>query len=718
LNNSPLQLHLSSAYPFWLLLLGTLASVIFAVWSYRRTNPPVAAWLRWLLTVLRCLGLTLGLWLIWEPTLEIVRDHSESALIDVLIDHSASMALKQAGIDRIQQVNDLLASQSFKRLSERNRLSGFGFSDSLSATITLLRGDLPAANGAETDIADALAKAVQAARSAKLGGILLISDGENNAGPDPARLSRQLRLPIWTIGIGSAAQSKDVMITEVDASSIVYQGSKVPIQVAWRAIGVKGVPFDIRLIGESGATLGRQSISADADFAEGRTEFEITVERAGRQQFRVELPHLEGELTADNNRRSFYLNVLANRMRVLVMAGPPDNSLGDLLRRIAPDEHVQVTSRTTKSNSFYEGGWPDEKLLDQIDVIILHHFPTRLNSSSQVAAFAEAVSKKNLPVCLIDGGALEPLMLKSFESVLPVLVTSGRGKLISAQVAPLRRHSIIAEPEDLNYAEKWSALPPVNFMAGLYTALPQAEVLAEFQPGGAQHFPAIIISERAGSKSAALLMRDLWRWGLVSPGSDGVTEPFIQRLIRWLAVRKSDKRVQLAFSKEQFSTQEQVGFTASVYDENYRPFDGAEVQAKVSSALREGVRLTLTGEGKGRYRGSFQPWGEGEYKVQVQARQNSSSLGEDSSSVAVEPFSIELLDTRLNEPLLRQIAEASGGSYAPADSAERLLDSITLPVEIMHEEYRHDLWGGWWHLGAVVFCLGLEWFIRVRMGML
>jgi hypothetical protein len=192
----------------------------------------------------------------------------------------------------------------------------------------------------------------------------------------------------------------------------------------------------------------------------------------------------------------------------------------------------------------------------------------------------------------------------------------------------------------------------------------------------------------------------------------------IDRLVRWLVLRRSDKRVQLSFSKEQFSTREKVIFRVSCFDEGLKPVDGADVFATIKSAEGDPIRLAATGSGQGHYDGSFMPWGSGKYEIQVEASLRNSPLGRDDGVVLVEPFSIELIDTRLNESLLRGLAEATHGRYVPADSAAFLLNALHFPLVSETTRRKLPLSGGWQHLTIVVMALSLEWLIRMRLGML
>jgi len=714
------SIKLTTAYPLWLVIICFIVAAGFSLWSYRRTIPPTRNWLRWMLTLLRWGAISGGILLLAQPVMEMRRLKLEPAEVIVLVDKSASMGLTQGESDRITRVDQLLHDEAFRRLGDNFNLRLYSFTDSLGPawddvesliTDTLL--------GPGTDLGQAWIRAIDKHGAVNPAAILMISDGAHNEGADPARLARFVRTPIWTVGVGSSEAVKDLMIRSMSVNPVVYQGSEVPVEIGYRGIGAAGNSVKVILRDADGNRIESKSVRFEGDFSEAVLDFKIPVENAGRQRFSVEIERLAEELTYDNNRRSFYLNVLANRMRVLIMAGPPDQGLGDLIRRLKRDENVELTVRSTRGNRFYEGDFPDATLLERTDVLILHHFPVQSNNRKKLEAFAAEVVEKELPVGFIDGGKVSGSRLKLFEPALPIELQRERVRTLSGQVLPVRRHSVIADPDASDIASGWSELPPVLLTANMYKVKTGSTVLAEFvdSESGVRH-PAIVISETGGVKSAAIMVRDLWRWGLADPGDEGIVEPLLSRLVRWLSVRKIEKRVRIAFDREIFSNQEQVSFTVTVLDENYMPLDGVDVSAEVTKDAEIGGRASLEGIGRGLYRGSFRSWGEGEYTLLVKAQLGEQLLGDDRGKVVVEPFSIELLDTRLNEELLRSIGEASGGGYVHINSADLLFNAFDFPRVEKEDVRKFQLWGKVWLLVVIIGLLTVEWFIRIRTGML
>ncbi len=669
-----------------------------------------------LLTSLRSLGLIGGIWLIFQPKLQINRLDELQPNVLLLLDRSASMNPAQKGINLDAELAELFSSPTFEQLSSKANIVSYGFADSLKS-LSGFPSQLDSAVGPETDIGNALSEVMLQADPLTPNLILLVTDGANNSGIDPARIARLSKVPISTIGVGSVEKKLDLMITDIAINPIVYQGSKVPVEVYFRAIGAKGQSIEVFIRGPDGRTIEKRIINIDDHFSEGKASFEVQVDSSGKFFYRVEIPKLDNELTPDNNSRSISINSLANKLRILVISGAPDYGLGDFIHRLGSNSHVEIMQRTEQGGGFYEGTWPDAETLSKIDVVVFHHFPTTRTSSAKLQEFNRKLIDSSLPLCFIDGGDIDVSKLKPFSDLLPVTVSNNVG-VGSGRISPIRRHAILTPPEDEDFSDKWLDLPPLTAALNLSQPKPNSELLAELVLEDGRKIPAIAISETAGRKSAAIVVRDLWKWGMFSPGEDGILEPVLERLMKWLALRKSNKQVQLEFAKDQFSMREVVSFRVNCFDEGFQPFDGSEVVAEISFSTGDPLITTLKGEGRGQYSGGFLPWSTGNYTVKVTASKDGKRLGEDRGTLTVDAYSIEFLDSYLNQPLLQSIADGSGGKYVPFESAASYFASLSFPPQLVASQRNTELWGGWLHLSLIVILLSIEWLLRIRLGML
>lgn len=706
--------------PLWLVVIALLAALLFALWSYRKTVPPVNMFLRSVLFFLRWGALCGGIIILARPVIEIEKEILEPASISVLLDRSASMASNYNGVSKISQVKDILESEPFQSFTQRYKVEFFGFADSLSSrfnSVELLQSLSPDQIG--TNITRAWMEVKERQLLTPPSVIFLISDGVNNKGSDPVRMAKTVGIPVWTIGVGSADPPKDLMITSIIHNPVVYQDSKTPVTVKYRCIDAVKEKGTVVLRDSEGKVIERRSFDVLNDFFEGSITFDYTVTGSGRLGFSAGILPVENEITTDNNQRSFYINVLSNRMRILVMAGPPDNGSGDLIRRLNLDEHIEVESRITRRSGFYEGGWPNRTTLAKTDVVILHHFPVRTTRTDELRKFASQLEEYNLPVLFFDGGNVDWRKLKLLADLLPVKPESSSRRIHEGKAHPVQRHAITTDPDQSDLYAGWSELPPLNFSPGAYTALPHVKTLIEFYTSSeGKRFPALLVSETGGTRTAAFLGRNLWLWGLASPGEEGMLEPLLNRLIRWLAVRKIDERVILSFDGDVFSNQERVGLQVFVQNESFVPVDGAEVIARITRKDTVTAEIILSGKGTGRYQGSFLPWDEGIYEIDVTASLEGETIGSDQGSIRAEPFNIELLDVRLNEGLLKSVGQFSGGGYVPVQEVDSLFEFIDLPSHNQVISKRLELWGRGWILAVIIGLLVVEWFIRARVGML
>jgi|GEM_PF-2494034 len=730
--SSNYNITMSGNFPNWMLILGMLISIMFSIWSYIHTLPPVRTYLRIVLITVRGLALCGGLVLLHHTVIESHRSVMSPASISFLLDRSASMAMIQGGVDRKEQVENIFDSATFGELGELYDVKVWSFDDSLSAIYTTSRDNVTTApEGVGTNISRAWMELNEKTINDPQAMTIIISDGAHNSGPDPIRYLRSASSPVWTVGIGSDKTYRDAMLLQVISNPVVYQGSKTPIEVGYRVVGISGELLEIsirdsenRLLKTTKVNLAhrandKSSGSEENHTIEGKIDFNLDITEIGKQRFSVDIKQLDGEIVTENNKRSFYINALSHKMIVLLIAGSPNNSLGNLVRLLSADEHIELIQLTSRGNSFYEGTWPDDKLLAMADVVLFHDFPTKLTNSKKLTTFIDGVNTAELPVAYIDGSGVSYSKMKKLTDLFSFTLTKSRAKLREGRLNPVLHHAIIADPEDIGYEQKWDGMPPLRFSTFKIKIGKDNTVLAEFiTENGESTFPAIVISEKRNTKSAIILAHDLWRWSFTESSSEQVLQPLYSRLIRWLAVRKAGKQVEIKLTKDLYSSGELINFTVSVLNENYLQVDDAIVTSEISLADTVGGVTVLDPFGKGKYFGSFYSWGEGEYSIKVSASRADQLIGTDVGRVSVEAFNIELLDSRMNKELLTSIGESTGGGYISAADVDSFMRSIDIPPTEKLVVQQWIFWGSGWLLGAIIILLSIEWLIRIANGLL
>lgn len=181
------------------------------------------------------------------------------------------------------------------------------------------------------------------------------------------------------------------------------------------------------------------------------------------------------------------------------------------------------------------------------------------------------------------------------------------------------------------------------------------------------------------------------------------------------------KNVQVTPIKEVFTTAEPVEFSGQVYDEQLKPVANADLITEIKRG-DESFTVALTPIGNGHYEGLLNGIGEGEYSYTATATMAGKSYGTDKGNFSIGKTNIEFLETRMNKPLLEQLAFRTGGTYYDMAASERIGDDLSTRASFTSKEIIHkgeiELWN-WKYLAVfLIVLLGIEWFIRKRNGML
>lgn len=699
----------------WLLLLCLAAAVALTWWTYRGTTPALAPSKAALLGGLRALALFLVLFLIFEPLWRTITETERPPVLAVLVDASESLALK--GPDSVAVADQARAALS--DLGEGAWTEFFAFSREATR---IGRSDSLAFDGERTDISTALRAASSALEGENLGAVLLLSDGQYNAGRNPVYEAERYGVPIYTVTLGDTTAQRDLLIRRVLHNEIAALGTEQPVQVTLGAVGYDSPRVDV-VLAEDGVILDRQRVTLSG--AEATAELTYVPETPGLKRLVVGVTRLGGELTYRNNTAPLTVRVLDSRKRVLLLAGAPDPDLRALRSILEADQNLDLTVRTQRAGGrFYEGALPDS--LEAFDLAVLVGYPGAQVVRGDVARVA-AAAENGLALLYVMTRQADVGALADFSDVLPINIGARRSGFVAAQFAPTEagaQHTIMTSAEGAG-PSLWRQLPPLDAPEARLEASPDARVLAVQQIRGVRlDAPLLALRQRTGQRSAALLGAGTWRWANPPEDLDAVRafwQSFAGALVDWLTTPEDDRLVRVTPSKTIFGGDEPVTFGGQVYDESLQPLEGATLDVSVEGP--DGARYPFRMEalGGGRYTldaGTLPP---GTYRFTAEATRNGSALGEDRGSFAIGALTAEFRETRADPSLMRQIALRSGGEVVAqtevAAFMQRLRDAPTFRSLVETQTETARLWHEWIFLVLIVLALAAEWVLRKRSGL-
>lgn len=104
--------------------------------------------------------------------------------------------------------------------------------------------------GAETAIGDSIRQALSLTKGQPVVAVVVISDGRNNFGVEPAKVVSApglRRVPVYTVLAGIPQKPKDIALVELEAAEAVLVNDKLPIRFSLRSQGFTGAEVDVHL---------------------------------------------------------------------------------------------------------------------------------------------------------------------------------------------------------------------------------------------------------------------------------------------------------------------------------------------------------------------------------------------------------------------------------------------------------------------------------------
>ena len=724
------NLHLKLNGNILLFLLIFIALVGLSIFVYRRTIPPVPNWLKKLLTALRIVSLITVLFILFEPILSLSWYRTEKPIIAVLLDNSASMSLTDNGKVRSDKAKVVLGSDLFREISKDKQVEYFQFSDKL-IPLSLTQFDSVKFNHDGTDLVAALNALKEKNIDRYLKGVVVISDGINNLGENPARYVENFETPIFPVAIGRAIEQSDVVVSKVTSNQITYANNKVPVDVTVQSFGYPRQKIEVQLL-KDGELVDSKYGEVDKDLLETKVRLHFTPMQPGFQKYQIQIPVLEDELTGINNQKNFYTKVLKSKMKILFIAGSPDPDFKFIKKNLEADPNIEVNYWVVKKDQqFYQSNFPNNlNELKQYDCIILQNFPGRNASANVINILKDVLESKQTPLLFISGNGINYRSLSPLKNFLPFALPNFQSNEIL--VVPRLTAIGLIHPvtrivdNEFENQHKWRDIPPIYLALQRTQLYPGIETLIEIDPeqtlirGLKAPLPLVISRKMGRHKSIAILGYGIWRWDLLMWGigkSNQVFKQFLTNSIRWLITKEDSKPVRIYPDHEIYRNGQPVTFTGEVYYEDYRPLDGAEVKLNVRSKQKI-YEILLNGIGEGKYEGALQTLEGGDYTFDGIATYNNRKIGNDKGQFSVEDFNLEFLQTKMNETLLQQLALKTGGEFL-TDSTFSALDTLLqFPSRKTLLSTEMQLWNKLILLIAVIIFLSIEWFLRKRSGML
>ena len=735
------------------LLLGIGAvTALVVLLVYARTARGMHRFLRIALVLMR-VGVLCGLIvLLMRPMALIPQEETrDKPALSVLVDTSQSMNTKdvenqsryEAAVGALQAKKNSLLT----KLGRNYEVQLFSFDKGLRRTALRFLADSKQVEGRETHIGAALTDSVKGGANNRTRGILLLSDGRSNE-LDPqssmrsaARYLRTLKVPVWTVPVGTASEVKDIHVLARLNSNFLLAGQPASVNVSLMGTGYTDWTANIHLYREDKLVTSKQ-VMLENGHAE--TSFPIREEQRGTFQYRVEVDPLAGESDPENNKRSVIARVIDDKTRVLVVEARPHWDSKFLLRTLRADMNVEVTSifyinpdktfavveklsedKTTEKTVMPGLQMPrTREELRKYDCIFLGKDIDEVFTSGELKLLQEYIGD--------DGGSVVFFRGKPYAGNSPELakiepVRWGDGTLTDAhfelteegKANPIFDYGSRGKASDVIIRE----LPAMTSVTRVTDEKSLAVVLARVEEGRRSEQIATVVYQRYGKgKVMSIGASGLWQWGFLPERLeqyDDIYGRFWSQMIRWLVSGSEflpGRDVSFQIDKSTYRPREMIRMTVSaklVERSRYKP--------RIELAQPDGRKVRLTPEprqdNEAVYVAQFAPETEGEYEAILFS--NIGKPEKDMVRFTVYDDSVEQRCVQADREMMNLIAEVTGGEMLEVAELDALPDKMQAFETLARERVKpKDIWDRLPVFSMLICVLGVEWFLRRASGLL
>lgn len=794
--------------PAALIIAGTIA-LVAVVWQlYRRDAVELGRGPRISVMLLRCLALA-GLLIFFlgierRTTREIVHNSQVAVLVDV----SQSMGLSEnenatdSGATRIKSVVDALStSRLLSELRETHDVNVARFDQDVDPVITLPKEDRgsgvegrgpenvaadsngktdadssrPAVpkqldwstelrpRGTQTRLGQALADELRLYHDAPLAGVIVITDGANNAGIDPAaavEAAQQTKIPIFTVGVGSPAAQRNVAIRDLVVPTRAFPNDTLNVTGYLQANGYPNQTVDVELLRRrtqdpagSGSPIASQRVALGKDGEIVPITFDTEPGEPGTFVFelRVKPPNDDGN--ARDNSREAEIEIVDRKTRVLLFASGPMRDYQFLRNQLyrdatmVTDVYLQTAQPgiSQDSNKILDHFPSTAEELYQYDCIVAFDPDWTKLDAAQVELVEKWVSEEAGGMIAVAGPIETPKWIRSTEQakirdLYPVIFQNRLALLDDGKAAgetpwPLAFERAGREAKFLwigkNAADSetaWDNFPGVFGYFGVKGEKPGATVYARFsnpETGAANQRPVFFASHFYGAGQVFYMgSGEIWRLRRSDPVYFEVLYTKLIRHVSQGRILRGSARGALLVERDRYELGENVVIRARVADAQHKPLTADSVTAQLlrPDGSAEPVKLAAEVERPGMYLGQATVLQEGTYQLALTLPGGSEEPLTRYLQVRVPD--LERTHAERNDPLLASIATDSGGHYfkqldraihgdGPAPPLGKAIKSraeVKLVKGTPDKDFARAQMK--WLLGVIAGSLFMEWIVR------
>lgn len=706
-----------------------------------------------------------------KPTLTVLLDGTMS-MNTTDIDESKSQSRWQRGLQLANQVESKDGSVEIRQFAIGGELKSVNFGQLQQNPANLKNENEDASTnwpqGHRSDLSMAIRQSIRS--GSPLGhAILLVSDGAHNVGStegllQSAREANALATPIYTVTLGSSLGMKNLSLTAKSPRMLSFPETPITIRAMVGHSGLNGSTTQVQLLHDN-EVVQSQSIRLNDPMQEVRFVVEPKSGNQPLDRYQIVASEVSGEVTTADNETSILVQQLSAPIEVLVLEGKPYWDTKFLLRNLANDSVVNLTTivrlgsnrfllrrieqaassktdEATASKDENQSSTPSvdksnqwevqeqlvsplesDQLLEKYRLVILGRDAGAYLTPTAIDNLRAWVSK-NGGCLLCSRGAPTDQMAAKLAEILPVRWARNRDESrVHPEVTQHAMDTSVFDPLLSEGIDPIASMPTlaVGSQPKMRTGLPQ--VLMQSAITGGETIPIVTYQPLGAGQTIVVEGAGMWRWAFLSPehaSKDKIYPTLWQSMIQWIISQQDmlpGQDISIRPDRATYLAGDRA--SASVTLKNPASWAIEDLSVLLQTAEFElPKRLTLTASGvdNGLFRVDLGALEVGYYSLKVVRGESDEILAAGAFEVR-DPW-FESLEVDARPDVMRQISRLSGGEVVDprdvAQLAERFAQQIRSQQK--HEETRTTMWDRPWVLLIVLGSWITSWIVRRRSG--
>ncbi len=690
-----LSINIITELPIWLSVFCVLLGAVYAFILYRKEEKfnEIAPWLIKLMAGFRFLLITLLAFLLLSPFIKTLFNKVEKPVIIIAQDNSSSILLNK---DSVFYQNEYLANLKTleKSLEEKYEVKTYTFGEELN------EGSKIDYSKKITDLSNAFDEIGNKFYNRNVGALVLASDGVFNQGSNPV-YNTGIEYPVYTIALGDTSIQKDIVLKEAIHNKITFLGNQFPVEVSAEAFQCENSKTQLTITHNGKQLFAKEyAINSEGFLIDENVLFEA--EEVGVQHYKVSLSTIEGEVSAINNVKDIYIEVLDGRQEILILANAPHPDVKALKLSIESNENYKVTNQLI---SDFDAN------TEAYSLVILHQLPANLTPS------LKKVLESNISVLYVLGNQSN---MNTFNTLNVGLIIAKSGNRFN-EILPAVASNFPLFTLTEKTTKVLNTMPPVVGSFGDYQLKTNGYTLLNQKIGSVEtESPLMVFFQDNGRKSAVLSAEGIWKWRMQDFLRNKNHEAFnelVNKTVQFLSV-KEDKSKFRVITENNYLENQEILFNSELYNDSYELVNDPEITIDLSEENGEQYNFVFNRTSNSYVlNAGILPAGFYNYKAKVTYGTKDYV---ETGKFQIKQLLLEANNTVANHQILQNIAQKFGGKLFYPTQLKELSDSINANEDITSIIYEEndlkELISLKWIFFVLFALLSVEWFLRKRNG--